>query len=90
MGQAKDVSSLEAELEADANDHQCRYDLAMALIADGRRSDAVDELLEIVRRNRSWNDEAARKQLLTLFDALGSDDEITQSGRRRLSALLFS
>ena len=55
-----------------------------------RKPEAIDHLLEIVKRNRTWNEDAARKQLLTLFDALGFKDELAQSGRRRLSALLFT
>lgn len=85
-----DVAALEAKLQADADDHQSRYDLAMAAFAAGDKQRAVDELLEIVRRDRSWNDEAARKQLLKLFEAMGPKDPVTASGRRRLSSLLFA
>jgi len=77
-------------LEANANDHQARLDLATALYGSGERDAAVDELLETIRRDRKWNDEAARKQLVKLFEAMGPTDPLTISGRRRLSSLLFS
>ena len=85
-----DASSLEARLAADPNDHQARFDLALLRSAGGDREAAVDALLEIVRRNRSWNDEQARKQLLQFFEAWGPMDEATLAGRRRLSSMLFS
>jgi putative thioredoxin len=89
-GAAGDVEPLRAAVARDENDHQARYDLALALYAAGDREGAVDELLEIVRRDRTWNDEAARKQLLTFFDAFGATDPLTVSGRRKLSSILFS
>lgn len=89
-GDAGEIGPLRAALAANANDHQARFDLAMALVGQGSREEAVDELLEIVRRDRQWNDEAARKQLLTLFEAFGPTDELTVSARRRLSSILFS
>ena len=64
--------------------------MSNALLAAGQREEAVDELLESIKRNRSWNEEAARKQLLTLFEAFGPTDPLTLSARRRLSSLLFS
>ena len=70
-----------------ANDHQARYDLAMALDAGGDRDGAVAELLELVRRDRKWNEEAARKQLVTLFEAMGPTDPRTIEARRKLSGL---
>lgn len=85
-----DVAALEAKVAADPADHQARYDLARALAGRGRMDEAVDHLLEIVRRDREWNDQAARKQLLTIFDAAGAASELARSGRRRLSSLLFS
>jgi putative thioredoxin len=85
-----DLSALEAKIAADAKDHQARYDLAVALSATGRREEALDHLLEIVRRDRKWNDEAARKQLVQFFEAWGTTDEMTVQGRRRLSSILFS
>jgi putative thioredoxin len=77
-------------LVANADDHQARYDLAMAYFASGEREAAVDELLELFRRNRSWNDDAARKQLVKLFEVFGRADPLTQSAQRRLSSLMFS
>ncbi len=88
--QAGDVSELMGRIAHNPNDHQARFDLAMALHAAGQREAAADELLEIVRRDRGWNDEAARKQLVTFFEAWGPQDEVTQSARRRLSSVLFS
>ncbi len=72
------------------NDHQARFDLATALHATGKSEAAIDQLLEIVGRDRAWNDEAARKQLLKIFDTLGPTHELTMSGRRRLSSMLFA
>ncbi len=83
-------SDLEAKLEADSNDHQARLDLALVLNGRGDREGAVDQLLEIVRRNRAWNDEAARKQLVQFFEAWGVNDPAAIAGRQRLSSLLFS
>jgi putative thioredoxin len=70
--------------------HQARYDLALGLAGAGRRSEAVDHLLEIVRRDRKWNDDGARKQLVQFFEAWGPMDESTIGGRRQLSSILFS
>lgn len=89
-GDAGDVRELRAKVDADPADHQARFDLSQALMAAGQREEAVDELLEIIRRDRDWNEEAARKQLLTLFEAFGPTDELTLSGRRQLSSILFS
>ena len=69
---------------------QARYDLASALNASGKREEAADALLDIIRRNRAWNDEAARKQLLKFFEAWGFDDPATAAARRKLSSILFS
>jgi putative thioredoxin len=80
----------EAALAADPADHQARYDLATALNAMDRRDEAADALLEIVRRQRGWNEDAARLQLLKFFEAWGFDDEATMTARRKLSAILFS
>ena len=87
---AGDTNALRAKVQADPNDHQARLDLAASLAARGESAAAIDEILESIRRDRSWNEAAARKQLLTLFEALGASDAAVQSGRRRLSALLFS
>ena len=87
---AGDIASLTEKVAGNQNDHQARFDLAMALYAAGKQSAAADELLEIVQRDRSWNDEAARKQLLKFFEAWGPTDPLTLEARRRLSSLLFS
>lgn len=89
-GQSDNRSELEAKLAKDPSDHQARFDLAVALAARGQKDAALDHLLDLVRRNRSWNDEAARKQLVQLFDAWGPKDPLTLEGRRRLSSILFS
>ena len=81
---------LKSKLAADAGDHQARYDLALALDAAGDRDAAIAEFLELVRRDRKWNEEAARQQLLTMFEAMGPTDPRTIDARRRLSGLLFS
>jgi putative thioredoxin len=87
---AGDMAPLRAKLEADPKDHQARYDLAMALDGAGDREGALTELLEIVRRDRKWNEEAARKHLVTLFEAMGPTDPRTIDARRKLSSILFS
>lgn len=84
-----DVAALHAKSQSNPNDHQARLDLAAALAARGESEPAIAELLESIRRDRSWNEGAARKQLLTLFDALGADPAVA-AGRRKLSTLLFS
>jgi putative thioredoxin len=84
------VGELRRRLERNANDHEARYDLASALFASGARAEAVDELLDLVKRDRKWNDEAARKQLVKFFEALGHADPLTVAARRRLSSILFS
>ncbi len=88
--QAGDHAELEQRVAANAEDYQARFDLALALYADDRKDEAIDALVEIVRRNREWNDQAARKQLLQFFEALGPTDPITVEGRRKFSAVLFS
>jgi putative thioredoxin len=85
-----DTGELERRLEANPLDHQARFDLALALNARGRREEAIDALIDIVRRERSWNDEAARKQLVQFFEAWGPTDDMTVLGRRRLSSVLFA
>ena len=84
------TAELEAKLAADAGDHQARFDLALALAAGGNLKGAVDHLLKIVAADREWNDQAARKQLLTIFEAAGPTSEIARDGRRGLSTILFS
>ena len=83
------LGEFEAALAVDPNNHQARFDRAMALYASGQQEQAIDELLEIVSRKRDWNEEAARKQLVKFFEALGATNPLTLSGRRRLSSLLF-
>ena len=89
-GKAGPTTALEARLAANPADHQARFDLASAQFAGGQREQAIDNLLDLFRRDRSWNDEAARKQLIKLFEAMGPADPLTVDGRKRLSSLLFS
>ena len=89
-GDLGDIAELQAKVEANPKDHQARFDLALALNARGDREGAVDQLLISIEYDRNWNDQAARKQLVEFFDAYGPKDEITLSGRRRLSSILFS
>jgi len=89
-GRSGPVGELEKRVAADPNDHQARYDLASAQFAAGKREEAIDQLLELFRRNRGWNEEAARKQLVKLFEAMGPADPLTVSARRRLSSLMFA
>jgi len=84
------VTELERRVAGNPLDFQARFDLALAMNAQGQRGDAVDHLLEIVRRDRKWNDDGARKQLVQLFEAWGPTDDATVQGRRRLSSILFS
>jgi putative thioredoxin len=84
------VGELRAAVEADPGDLQARFDLAQALHARGEVAEAVDELLELFRRDREWNDAAAKTQLLTIFEALKPQDPIALNGRRRLSSLIFA
>jgi putative thioredoxin len=87
---AGDAGKLKAKVDANPADHQARLDYALALAAGGKKMDAVEELLQIVRRDRKWNEEAGRKQLVKLFEAWGPKDGATVEGRRRLSSILFS
>jgi len=84
------VAELEQKVAANPADHQARFDLAVALNAKGRRADAAEHLLSIVKRDRKWNDDAARKQLVQFFDAWGPADPATVEGRKRLSSILFA
>ena len=84
------VAELEAKVAADPLDHQARFDLAIALNAAGERAEATNRLLEIVKRDRKWNDDGARKQLVQFFEAWGPTDEATVEGRKRLSTILFA
>jgi putative thioredoxin len=87
--EAGPVAELRAAVEADPNDHQSRLDLAKALHASGDVQGAVDELLELFRRDREWNDAAARAQLFKIFDSLKPQDPIVLKGRRKLSSMVF-
>lgn len=89
-GSLGDVSELERRVQVNPLDHQARFDLAVALNGRGKREEAVDQLLEIVRRDRNWNEDGARKQLVQFFEAWGPMDEATLAGRRRLSSILFA
>lgn len=85
-----EAGALRAALERDPDDHQARYDLAMALVGKGDQAGAIEMLLELFRRDREWNDGAARAQLFKLFDSLGPKSEIAQKGRRKLSSMIFA
>jgi putative thioredoxin len=89
-GSVGPVAELEQKVNANPLDHQARFDLAVALNAKGKRQEAVDHLTEIVRRDRKWNDDGARKQLVQFFEAWGPTDEATVNGRKRLSSILFA
>ena len=84
------VAELRQRVEADPQDHQARFDLATALQASGDTQGAVDELLELFRRDREWNDGAAKTQLFTIFDSLPGKDPIVLAGRRKLSSMIFA
>ncbi|MCA0921808.1 thioredoxin family protein [Pseudooceanicola nanhaiensis] len=84
------VGELTAKVEADPADLQARFDLAQALYANGKVQEAVDQLLELFRRDREWNEAAAKTQLFTIFDALSPKDPIVLSGRRKLSSMIFA
>ncbi len=84
------VEEFRAALEVDPENHQARFDLAQALYAKGDAGAAIDELLELFRRDRDWNDSAAKTQLFTIFDALKPTDPLVQKGRRRLSSMIFA
>jgi len=91
--QAKSVgpaAELEQKVAANPADHQARFDLAVALNAAGKRKEAAEHLIAIVKRDRKWNDDGARKQLVQFFEAWGPADEATVEGRRRLSSILFA
>jgi putative thioredoxin len=84
------ITELEQKVAANPLDHQARFDLALALNGKGRRLDALEQLISIVKRDRKWNDDGARKQLVQFFDAWGPTDEATIEGRKRLSSILFA
>jgi putative thioredoxin len=84
------AGKLRARLASNPDDHEARLELATALFGSGEREVAIDELLTLFKRDREWNDQAARKQLVKFFEAMGPTDPLTLSGRRRLSAQMFS
>lgn len=85
-----DTAEFYDALKIDENNHQARFDLALALAAAGNSQDAVDALLDIFRRDREWNDDGARQQLFKLFDSLGPEDPVTLTGRRKLASMVFA
>ena len=85
-----ELSDLRKLLSTDVNNHQVRFDLALALFTKGETSEAIQELLAIFRVDQEWNDDAARQQLFKFFDILGGEDPITLSGRRQLASMLFA
>jgi putative thioredoxin len=85
-----ETAEFEKRLAADPDDHEARFELAKALAGGHRLAEAADQLLTIIEKDRAWNEDAARKQLLTVFEAAGQMSEISRNGRRRLSAILFS
>ncbi len=89
-GEAGDLAALKSKVDNNSADHQSRLDLAVALFGHGQKEEAINELLESIRKDRKWNEEAARKQLLEFFEAMGPVDDLTISGRRKLSSILFS
>jgi len=85
-----ETADLDRRLAADPDDHEARFELAKALAGRGDMAGAADHLLTIIARNREWNDQAARQQLLTVFEAVGPSSDVAKQGRRRLSSILFS
>jgi len=85
-----ETAEFEARIARDADDHEARLEYAKALAAAGQMHEAVDQLVESIRRDREWNDQAARKQLLTIFEAAGPMSDVAKQGRRKLSSILFS
>ncbi|MBV2360178.1 thioredoxin [Thalassococcus sp. CAU 1522] len=89
-GNAGPIAELAARVEADPDDHQARFDLALAIYSKGDGQAAVDHLLELFRRDREWNDGAAKAQLMTIFEALKPNDPVALNGRRKLSSMIFA
>ena len=88
--EAGETDELQAAVDANPDDHQARFDLAVAQFAAGNAEAAIDNLLELFRRDREWNEDAARQQLFKIFDSLGPKDELAQTGRRKLSSIIFA
>jgi putative thioredoxin len=84
------AGKLKARLDKNPDDHEARLGLATALFGSGEREAAIDELLNLYKRDRKWNEDAARKQLVKFFEVMGPTDPLTLSARRRLSSLMFS
>lgn len=84
-----ELDALKAKLEADENDHQARFDLATALAATGETEEAINQLLDLFKRDREWDEGAAKAQLFKIFDSLGPLDELAKTGRRKLSSMIF-
>ncbi len=89
-GATGETAALEARLEADPNDHEARMELAMALIAQRNHEEAINQLLDLFRRDREWNEGAAKEQLTKLFESLGPKDPLVAKGRRRLASMIFA
>jgi putative thioredoxin len=89
-GASAETAEFDQRLAANTDDHEARFELAKALAGQGRLDEAADHLLTIIERDRTWNEEAARKQLLTVFEAAGYTSEVAKNGRRRLSSILFA
>ena len=87
--EAGETAELSARLDANPDDHQARLDLAVALAGSGQNEEAINQLLELFRRDREWNDGAAKEQLFKIFDALGPQDPLAHTGRRKLSSMIF-
>ncbi|UPH72030.1 thioredoxin [Abyssibius alkaniclasticus] len=87
---AGDLGELQARVDADASDHQARFELAEAMLANRQTEAAIEQLLELYRRDRDWNEAAAKTQLIKVFDSLGPKDPLALKGRRRLSSLAFA
>ena len=85
-----ELTPFEERLKANADDHEARFELANALAGQGRLDEAVDQLLTIFQKDRDWNEQAARKQLVKIFEAAGPTSDVAKTGRRRLSSLMFS
>jgi putative thioredoxin len=90
QGAPSETAEFERRLARDPDDHEARLEYAKALAGRGLFQEAADQLLRIIERDREWNDQAARKQLLTVFEAAGQGSDVARQGRRRLSSILFS
>jgi putative thioredoxin len=85
-----DVGPLFSRVQSNPNDHAARYELAEVLAGAGKFEEAIDQLLTIVEKDREWNDQAARKQVLKIFEAAGLMSDVSKAGRKRLSSILFN